>query len=261
MDVEQTTRLPKWLVGGLGGLLIAFVALLVIQKAHDLQQTFKNAKPANTISVSGEGKVSATPDLAEVTIGVLSQGTTAVDVKNQNNDKVNKVTAFIKAQGIDQKDITTSQFSFYPTQDYTNGTPKITGYQGNQSVTVKVHGVDKDQTVLEKILDGAVNNGANQINGVNLTVENPTDLQNNARKLAIDDAKKKAQELAAEAGLTLGKVVSISESGGSYPGPIPYAANAALGMGGAADVKSIAPDIQNGNQDITETMTVTFEVK
>jgi len=253
-------HLPKWLVGGLGGLLIAFVALLVVQKAYDLQMEFKNAKPANTISVSGQGKVTAIPDLATVTIGVLSQGTTAVDVKNQNNDKVNKVIAFIKQQGIADADIQTSQYSFYPQQDYNNGTPKITGYQGNQSVTVKVHGVDKNQDVLNQILDGAVNNGANQIEGNTLTIEKPTDLQNNAKKLAIDDAKKKAQELASEAGLTLGKIVSISENSNNYPGPIMYGmAPQAMSTGG--DTKSIAPDIQTGSQEITETMTVVFEIK
>lgn len=251
--------LPKWLVGGLGGLLIAFVALLVIQKAHDLQVTFKNQKPANTISVSGEGKVTAVPDLATVNIGVLSQATTAVDVKNQNNDKVNKVVAFIKQQGVADKDITTSQFSLYPQQNYNNGAPTITGYQGNQTVTVKVHQADKNTDLLNKILDGAVNNGANQIDGVNLTVENPSDLQNQARKLAIDDAKKKAQELASEAGLSLGKVVSIAESNANYPGPIMYGAPMAVGMGGTG--KSVAPDIQTGSQDITETMSVTYEVK
>ena len=252
---------PKWLVQTLGGLLVAFVALLIVQKAHDLQTTFANQKPANTISVSGEGKVTATPDLATVSIGVLSQGSSAVDVKNQNNDKVNKVTAFIKQQGIDQADISTPQFSFYPTQDYNNGTPKITGYQGNQSVTVKVHGVDKDQTKLEAILDGAVNNGANQIDGVNLTVENPDALQQQAQQLAIANAKQKAQALAQTAGLSLGKVVNVSESSGGYPWPIPYAVNSAQGMAVAPGVKSVAPDIQNGSQEIDETMTVVFEVK
>ncbi len=254
--------MPKWLVGGLGGLLIALVALLVVQKAHDLSVAFKNSKPANTISVSGEGKVTSKPDLATINIGVLSQGSTAVDVKNQNNDKVNKITAFVKQQGIADADISTSQFSFYPQQTYPNngGTPTITGYQGNQTVTVKVHGVDKDNSVLGKILDGAVNNGANEINGVNLTVENPKDLEQDARMKAIDDAKQKAQELANKAGLKLGKVVSISESQSGYPGPISYTANALMGMGGQ-DAKSIAPDIQTGSQDITETMTVTYEVK
>lgn len=258
----ENSMVPKWLVNTLGVLLVAFVALLIVQKGHDLSATFKNQKPVNTISVSGTGKVTATPDLATVNIGVLSQGSSAVDVKNQNNDKVNKVISYIKDQGIDAKDISTSQFSFYPTQDYNNGTPKITGYQGNQTVTVKVHGVDKDQTALEKVLDGVVNNGANEVNGVNLTVEKPDDLQQQAQKMAIDDAKQKAQELAKEAGLSLGKVVNVSESSGGYPGPIPYAANSLMGVGGGmAAEKSIAPDIQTGSQEITETMTVTYEVK
>jgi uncharacterized protein YggE len=254
--------MPTWLVTGLGGLLIAFVALLIIQKGHDISSAFKNEKLSNTISVSADGKVTAVPDLATVSVGVLSQGTSAVDVKNQNNEKVNKITAFIKSQGIDEKDIQTSQFNFYPQMDYNsaNGVSKITGYQGNQSVTVKVRGVDKSQDILEKILDGVVNNGANQIDGVYFTVEKPDDLKQQARKEAIANAKVKAQELAKEAGLTLGKVVSLSESGSSgYPG-IPYASDS-FGYGGMMSEKSVAPSVSVGSQEITQTMTVTFELK
>jgi uncharacterized protein len=255
--------LPKWLVNTLGALLVIFVAILIVQKGNELQTILKNQKPANTISVSADGKVTATPDLATVNIGVLSQGTTAGDVKDQNNSKVNKVIDFIKQQGIPASDITTSQFNFYPQQNYpmpNGGVPTITGFQGNQIVTVKVHGVDKEQIVLGKILDGAVNAGANEINGVNFSFSDPTALQQQARKLAIDNAKTKAQDLAQEAGLKLGKVVSISESNSGYPRPIPYDLNSATGLGGGA-AKSVAPDIQNGSQDITETMSVVFEVK
>lgn len=257
---------PNWVVQGLGGLLILFVALLIVQKGYDLRTVIKNPKPANTISVSGEGKVTATPDLATVTIGVLSQGTTAVDVKNQNNDKVSKVIAYVKAQGIDAKDIATSEFSFYPQQNYNTvivpgkaSVPTIVGYQGNQSITIKVHGVDKDQTVLEKILDGAVNNGANEINGVNLTIENPDLLQQQAQQKAIDNAKQKAAALAKTAGLSLGKVVSVSEAGAPNTfAPTAYSLNSAMG---GAEAKSVAPDVQTGSQEINETMTVVFEVK
>jgi len=252
--------LPKWLVAGLGGLLMLFVAILIVQKLHDVNQAFKNDKPANTISVSGMGKVSGTPDLATVSVGVMSQGATATEVKNTNNDAVNKVISFIKSQGVADKDIKTQNLNLQPQYDYTNNTkPTINGYTQNQSVVVMVHGVDKDTSVLDKILDGAVNNGANQIDGVSFSVEKPDDLQNQAKKLAIDDAKAKAGELAKEAGLTLGKVVSIQESSGGYPGPIPYALNSAMGIGGGA--KSVAPNVQVGSQDISETMTVTFEVK
>lgn len=261
-EPNQYHMLPKWLVNILGGLLVIFVAFLIVQQGYNFSNIVKNQKPANTISVSADGKVTATPDLATVNIGVLSQGTTAVDVKNQNNDKVKKVTEFIKAQGISAADITTTQFSFYPQQDYNNGTPRITGYQGNQSINVKVHGIDKSQDILEKILDGSVNNGANQIQGVNFSFENPDSLQQQARKLAIDKAKVKAQDLAQEAGLSLGKVVSIAETNSGFPGPMPYALNSAPAMaGGMADVKSIAPNVEPGSQDISESMTVVFEVK
>ncbi len=263
----ENNLLPKWLVNGLGALLMVFVAFLIVQQIYNFNQVVKNQKPANTITVSADGKVSAVPDLAVVNIGVMTQGAAATDVKNQNNDKVNKVIAFIKQQGIADGDITTSQISLYPQQSYpvvvpgaaeANNAPKIIGYQGDQTVTVKVHGVNKDQSVLEKILDGAVNAGANEVQGLSFAFNDPNALQQQARKLAIDNAKTKAQELAKEAGLNLGKVVSISESNAATP--LPYALNAPLGMGGGA-AKSIAPDIQPGSQDITESMSVTFEVQ
>lgn len=252
--------LPKWLVNGLGGLLIALVALLVIDRAHQLNDLFANKNPQNTMTVSAEGKVTATPDLATVTIGVISQGSDAASVKDQNNKKVNAIIDYIKQQGVDQKDINTSQFYFYPRQNYDNGKSTITGYEGNQTVTVKVHGIDKDQQKLETILDGVIGKGANQIQGVSLTFEDPDNLKQEARKQAIEKAKQKAQELAREAGITLGKVISVSESGSTgYPGPIPYVSKA-TGMGGAA-MDSVAPNIEPGSQDITETMSVVFEVK
>lgn len=255
--------LPKWLVNGLGGLLVVFVALLIIQQGYGFSQLMKNQKPVNTISVSADGKVTATPDLATVTIGVLTQGANAQDVKDKNNAKINKITDFIKKQGIDQKDITTSQMYFYPQQDWQSGTARITGYQGNQTVTVKIRNVDKDQKVLEAVLDGSVNAGANEIQGVNFSFNDPNAMQQQARELAIDNAKQKAQGLAQKAGLTLGKVVSISEMGAGGIQPMPYSLNSAMGMGGGgvAMEKSIAPDVHPGSQDITESMTVVFEVK
>jgi len=254
--------MPKWLVNTLGVLLIVFVAILIVQKGNDVKNTFENKKPTNTMSVSAEGKVSAAPDLATVTIGVMTQGTDAVAVKNDNNSKVGKIVDFLKKQGIDEKDINTSQYYFYPQQDYSNGQTRITGYQGNQTITVKVHQLEKNESKLEAIMDGSVNVGANQIQGVAFTFEDPNELQQQARKDAIEKAKIKAQELAQEAGLTLGKVVSVSENSGYMPGPIPYASDAyGMGGGGMASSKSIAPSIERGSQDITQTMTVVFEVK
>lgn len=264
--------LPKWLVNSLGGLLVIFVAFLIVQQVYSFTNAVKNQKPANTITVSGDGQVTATPDLATITIGVMTKGSDAQTVKDQNNTKANQVIDFVKQQGVDSSDISTSQISIYPDQSYpevmvpTNGPvskmPTIVGYTGNQTITVKVHNVDKDVSVVNKIENGAVNAGANEVNGVyfSFSKDNLDSLQQKARQNAIDNAKQKAQGLAQQAGLNLGKVISISESNSGYPGPIPYALSApAQGMGGVD--KSVAPNIQNASQDITETMNVTFEVK
>jgi uncharacterized protein YggE len=263
-------NIPKWLVNTLGALLVILVAILIVGQGNSVINTINNTKPANTISVSGEGKVTATPDLATVDIGVLTQGSTAADVTSQNNSKINKVIAFVKAQGIADADISTSQLSLQPQQSYpsmaplvpgaasTPNVPTIAGYQGNQTVTVKVHGVDKDTSVLNKILDGAVTNGANEINDVSLSVEDPSGLQQQAQVKAIADAKQKAQVLAQEAGLSLGKVINVSETQPAVFAPMPYAVNSAMSAGGTA---AVAPNVQTGSQEVDETMTVTYEVK
>lgn len=257
--METNQLVPRWLIGVLGVLLTVFVATLIIEKIDSLKDKLENKKPQNTISVSAEGKAEGNPDLATVSVGVLSEGSTAVAVKDENNRKVNAIVDFIKKQGVPEKDITTSQFYFYPQQDWRDGKSTIIGYQGNQTVTVKMRGVDRSQDQLEKVLDGVVNTGANQIQGVSFSFSDPDGLKQQARKEAIAKAKEKAGELAQEAGLRLGKVVSISESSSPYPGPVPYASDYALGRGGAE--KSVAPDIQPGTQEIVQTITVVFEVK
>ncbi len=253
---------PKWLVSGLGGLLIALVALMVIGKGNELSAQLRNKNPKNTISVSAEGKVQAVPDLATVNLGVLTQGSSPAKVQEDNTLKVNKIIDYIKQQGIGKDEISTSQFNIYPQYDYSNGRNNIIGYQLNQTITVKVKGVDKTTDVLGKILQGAVNEGANEINGVSLGFDDPDNLRQEARKQAIEKAKAKAQDLAQAAGLRLGKVVSVSESGmGGYPTPM-YA-EYGMGYGGmdSAQVKAAAPNVEPGSQDVIANMTVVFEVK
>ncbi len=259
-EIDHHHSVPHWLVNTLGILLIVFVGILILQKGNDFKNAISDKKPANTLTVSAEGKVAATPDLAIATVGVMSDGTSAKDVQSKNNEKVNKIIEYVKSQGVAKEDITTSQFYASPTYDYRNGTSEITGYQANQTVTIKIHDIDKSTDKLDTILGGVTDNGVNTFQGVNLTFEDPDNLRQEARKLAIAKAKVKAQELAQEAGLTLGKIVSVSESGGYYS-PMPYASDAmAMGRGGA-EMKAVAPNIEPGSQDITQTMTVVYEVK
>jgi len=254
--------LPRWLVPTLGALLSIFVLLLVVDKVNSLSETFKNKNPKNTISVPAEGRVTATPDLATVTLGVVSQGATAQAVQDDSTKKINRIIEGVKNDGVAKEDIVTSQFNIFPRHEYKDGKDTIVGYEANQTITVKVKGIDKSQDRLGKVLVSAADNGSNQIYGVSMSFENPDDLRQEARKLAIAKAKEKAQELASVAGLSLGRVVSLSESGGGgFPGPMPYATEALGRAGDIAMDKTIAPSIEPGTQDIIENMTVTFEVR
>ncbi len=246
--------LPDWLIKGLGGLLIAFVALGVVETGYELSKSFQSQKPENTIAISAEGRVNAVPDLATVNLGVISIADTAKQAQDENTKKANQISDFVLKQGIDKKDITTSQFTIYPRYDYSNNQNNIIGYQSNQVVTVKIRCIDESPEKIGKILEGATSAGANEVQGLSYSFEDPDDLRQEARKIAIAKAKEKAQELADEAGLRLGKVVSIAEF--SSGGVIPVGLRDGFGGGGAA-----VPDVQPGSQDVVENITVVFEVK
>jgi len=237
-------------------LIAVFLALAVVEKAITLAKTISPSKPDNTISMTAEGKVTGKPDLATVSLGVLTQADTAKGASDENNKSINKIAEAVKKLGIANEDIVTSNLNVYPNYTYTNGKNEINGYQANQNLTIKIHGVDKSTDTLNKVLDAAVSSGSNQIQGVGLSFDDPDNLKQEARKQAIDKAKQKAKELADQAGLRLGRIVSISESSG-YDTPIPYMMDSKAGMGGGGS----APAVETGSQDITASITVVFEVK
>lgn len=256
--METNLNNKPWVWQTIGYLVIIFLALAVLDKIHVVSENYKNGTPKNTISMSSEGKVSATPDLATVNVGVLVNATTAKAAQQDMTGKANQIIDFVKKLGIDSSDITTANFSVYPNYNYTNGKNEINGYQANQTVAIKVHGVDKSTDVLGKVLDGAVSNGSNQVQGITFSFNDPDNLKQQARLQAIDKAKQKAQDLAQATGLKLGKITNISEGSYSSPSPMPYA----MGMGGgAADAKSVPSSIEAGSQDVTANITVTFELK
>jgi uncharacterized protein YggE len=257
--------IKPWVLQILAVLLGIFLLLVVVDKFYQVMQDFRPSTSKNTISMTAQGQVTATPDLATVNIGVSSTGTTAKQVQDDMTSKVNQITDFVKQQGINPKDITTSNFSVYASPTFYppvgiggGGITKSSGYQGNESITVKVHGVDQSTDTLSKILGGAVTNGSNEIQGVNFSFSDPDNQKQQARTQAIDKAKQKAQELADETGLKLGRVVSVADNDNSYPVPLPFALNSGSGVSAPA---SVAPNVEPGSQDVTASVTVVFEVK
>ncbi len=247
----------RFLQGVLG--LVAcmlFVYLAMLTRNAALQYKYIGTVPhdRDTITVDGMGKISATPDLAQIDLGVQTEGATVKDIQTQNTQKMNAIIKAVKSLGVEEKDIQTSNYSISPKIDWSNGKQNVTGYIVAQNVTVKVRNLDKVGDVVSQ----AGTLGANQVGGIQFTIDDPTGLQAQARAKAIDDARKKAEALASQLGLTIVKVVTFSEVGNNRPVPMPMYAS--KDMMAAGEVAPVAPSIQSGSMDVMSNVNVTFQV-
>ena len=158
---------------------------------------------STTFDVTGEGKVTAVPDVAVVTVGIQANGTTVKAAQDQINSTINKVSEAIKKLGVDSKDIKTTNYNVNPSYDFTSG-QKITGFLANTNLQIKVRQLEKANSVI----DTATANGVNQVGGINFDIDEKTKLENEARQKAVDQAKKKAQDASKIAGFKLGRIIN-----------------------------------------------------
>jgi len=202
-----------------GAIIIFFLCLFAFTKFAGpipLSISSVTTQKTDTFTVSGEGKVTMIPDIAVVNVGVTAQGASVSLVQQQLNKKMNAVIESVKRIGIDSKDIQTTNYNISPTYDYTNSSQRVTGYQANANLTMKVRKIDNANAVI----DVATGNGANEVGGVSFDVDDKTKAENQAREQAVADAKSKAQTAAKAAGFHLGRVINYSEGGGAAPRPI-----------------------------------------
>jgi uncharacterized protein YggE len=203
-----------------------------------------------TITAVGQGQVFLAPDLARIYIGVHSQAESVSDALADNNAKAQAIADALAAMGVDTKDVQTSSFNIYPQQQYgPNG--EILGttlYNVDNTVNVTV----RDLSKLGGLLDAVITSGANSINGIEFDVQNKEEALKNARKLAIDNAKAQAAEIADAAGVTLGSIVSVNISNLNQGGPIYDKAYAQ----GASQVP-----ISAGQLALTVEASVTYDIK
>ena len=176
-----------------------------------------------TISVTGTGTVQAAPDMATLMIGVTTQADTAAAALTANSTATDAVIARLTASGIEARDMQTSNLSINPNwTGYDSSTPAISGYVASNMLTVRVRKLDTTGAVL----DAAVADGANTLNGLVFGMADPEPAYNEARKAAVADARAKAELLAEAAGVKLGMVTAISDSGAMVdPAPM-YKADA-----------------------------------
>lgn len=235
--------------------LVSLFAFLAAKTRNELAMHRTIGRPADvrdTFTIEGEGKVSGTPTLAELSFGLLSEGSDVAKIQQENTQKVNAMVASIKQLGVADKDIQTSQYSINPRYDYKDGTTKLSGYNVSQSVNVKLRDLSKIGDALTKI--GQL--GGNQVNGPTFTIDDPSSLKQEARLKALEDARKKAEALSGVLGVKVGRVVTFSESSNN-PGPtMPMFREMAMT---SDDVSKSAPSIEAGSLDVRSIVSVTFE--
>ena len=202
--------------------------------------------PTRSITVEGMGQVSATPDTAQVELGVQQQDADLATAQQAVNQKLTAVLAALKAAGIPDNQIRTTNYSINLERKDPTSAP--TGYQVISTVQVTVQPVDK----VGSIIDAAVAQGANVVYGIQFVLKNPDAAVQQARDLAMQDARNRATQLARLGNVSLGQPLSISEGAGSTPVRTATAVAAA---------GSVATPIQPGQNLVTVQVTVTYAIQ
>jgi uncharacterized protein len=227
--------------------LLAFVALALLQTSPALAH---DEAEKRTISLVGTGAIKTTPDKVDISTGLTSEANSTREALDKNTASMTKVVEALKGEGIDPKDIQTTNFSVGPIyeQKAEGRPPVIVGYRVNNQVRITLHDTGKLGTILDKV----VSLGANQIDSIEFGVEEPEALKDEARKLALKNVTDNAKLYAEAAGVGLGPVLSISEEESSYQ---PRFAPAATRMEMSKDVP-----IEAGTASVEVRVRVAWEI-
>jgi hypothetical protein len=220
-----------------------------------LTASSNNNSQAQGISVSGEGRASAAPDMAVLSLGVSAKAATVKAANSQAQEGISDLLDSLEDNGVQEKDIQTSQFSVYPEYDYRNDEQVLTGYRVSHMLQVKVRDIDK----AGEVIDDAVEAGGDllQVQSISFTIDDTTALRSEAREEAVTDAQAKAEELATLAGVSLGEPTYISESI-STPSPQPYYDR---GLGYAMEEAAPVTEISAGELEVVVTVYITYTIE
>jgi hypothetical protein len=215
--------------------------------------------------VSGEGKVDAVPDLAQFNYTIIDEGSADLEALQESNSNISEdIVAYLKEQGVEEKDIKTESYNVYPQYDRSICEPgqecdprQIVSYTVNQRVSVKV----RESDLVGALLSGVVDMGADSVSSVNFVFDDDRDLKAEARLAAMEDARTKAEAMAEAGGFKIGKVLSIDEySNDDYGrGGFAYAESMSLDVVEEAAPKAVT--IEAGEEEITATVNISYQIK
>src|SRR3954453_23695338 len=213
-DCNGISMMRQAILGALAIGAACLPATAMAQQAPTVTQTIAGTR----LDISATGEVTRVPDLAAISAGVITRSATASGAIQEAATRMARVREALRQAGIADRDIQTSNISLNPDYVYANNQPpKLNGYSASNQLNVRF----RDIANSGKILDALVAEGANQISGPNLTIDKPEAALDEARAKAVAAARTRADLYARSLGMRVLRVVSVSESGGSYPVPPP----------------------------------------
>ena len=233
--------------------LLAGAALVAAPATAQVTNTLAQPLSGTRLDISATGEATRVPDVAVSSSGVTTQAATATDALGQNSARMERVRAALKRAGVADRDIQTASISLQPQYKYVeNQAPLLTGYQASNQLSVRYRDIRNSG----RILDALVAEGANQINGPNLTIDKPEAALDEARAKAIATGRARAELYARALGMRVARVISVSESGGySSPPPRPYSD---IVVTSRAVAKT---EVDPGEQQLQVTVAMSFELQ
>lgn len=236
-------------------LLAAAAALAPVATPAQAQQVPVISENATRLDLVVSGKSTRVPDVATISTGVQTRGATAKEAIAQNAERMSRILAALRAAGVAERDIRTSQLNLNPEYDYRreNGEgPRLTGYMATNQVTVRFRDISKSGG----IIDALVGVGANQINGPMLSIDDPATAMDEARADAIATGTRRAELYAAAMGKRVVRIAMVREGGAVERPEIIVTGSRAMMAEDAA-----ATEIVPGEQDVSVTLQMSFDLE
>jgi len=253
------------------GLVLIVLALFLFVKTYGALKENKfigqDIMARNTITVTGEGEVSAVPDIANFSFSVKEEAKTVEQAQEKATEKMNAVLAFLNEKNINEKDIKTTGYNIYPRYEWwtkevrcfadscppQNKERTLVAYEVSQNISIEL----KDITIAGEVLAGVGSFEVSNISGLSFDIDEKDELEREARQEAIDKAKSKAKELAKDLGVKLVRITSYStDSGNNYPRYEMMVKSVSFDSVGGT-----TPEIPVGENEIKTTVHITYEIK
>ena len=231
-------------------LLVAAALAAAPAAAQSQEQALAAPADGTLLSVSARGEAQRVPDVATLSAGVVTQAADANAALRTNAEQMNRLMEAVRRAGIAERDIRTSDLGVSPQYRRGDGqAPVIDGYQARNTVNLTVRRIDN----LGEVIDALVASGANQVYGPNFEIGEPDEAHDEARRAALETARARASLYAEALGMRVRRIVSISESGGFMPRPVPMMAMRSM------DAMESSP-VSPGESTVSVNLDVVFEL-